>query len=359
MIGNDLTISEGPSASPAFLSEDGELIWLDGTWFRLTPEVPLSPDRQWVLANGNWRRVEQMPRTPQASGPVPETVRGQPSIGVPASRGPGQPLRNQPAMQRFSAPLRYHRRTVGIAAAAIAGVTAIAVLASSVLDNGSGKSAPRPQAQASAPVVAEPTEAPPATPSVSGTVTVMAPYGAVTNGKCAVSTVSRYYPPSGPSIDYQEPAPSRFLDVTAGSSFTVKDAAGAIVATGQLDTGTLTHQYVEVAPGYRQLGDPDLPKDAVSSNNHGFCQYTFSAADLPASNFYQLQFGAEPAITVSKADLQANGGKYAATFGDAYDAKRETDVFYDNLCISAVGSGGTCDPPAGAPNTAGSTTTGA
>jgi hypothetical protein len=350
-----VTNPEEPTAPPAFLSEDGLLIWVDGTWFTLTPEVPLSPDRQWVLINRSWRRVEQMPRKTRTENPPPATVAARTPIGLPKASRVAQAGERRLAMARLGAPLRYHRRAIGVGTAAVAAVVVIAMLGSAVLNSGSSPTVKRPQAQAQVRAVAEPTQSAEPTLSLSGSVTVMAPYGEVTNGKCAASTVSRYYPARGSSMDYQDPAPSRYVDVTAGSSFTVKDASGAIIATGQLDVGTLTHRYAEVSPGYGADAGSDLPKTAVSDDNNGFCSYAFSTTDLPASNFYQLQFGTEAPISLSKADLQASSGHYEASFGDATDAQRETDNFYENLCLSAIGGGGNCDAPtpAASPSQAG------
>lgn len=76
----------------------------------------------------------------------------------------------------------------------------------------------------------------------------------------------------------------QLADITAGAKVTVTDGAGAVIAMGALDAGTVTMQ--------------------ANDKRAELCTWTFKIPDVPSGRgFYAVQVGSLPAEKFPEADL--------------------------------------------------------
>ena len=80
-------------------------------------------------------------------------------------------------------------------------------------------------------------------------------------------------------------------DIAVGAQITVKDEAGAIIATGALGSGT-------------------------STTNVTVCTFHFTVADVPDVAFYSIEVSHRGELTYSAAEMAAKNWQVAFTLGD-------------------------------------------
>lgn len=84
-----------------------------------------------------------------------------------------------------------------------------------------------------------------------------------------------------------------YADMDRGTTVTVKDQAGTIIATGLLDAGVYDN----------------------SNAMWKLCRFGFAVPAVPDAPFYSLEVGHRGALTYSRADLDALGWTVALTLG--------------------------------------------
>jgi hypothetical protein len=261
------TTSENP---PVLLSADGTHAWLSGRWTPLSPEC-VSPDRHWVLLDGQWRpagvAITHMADEPNvASSQIAQPWMSDlpPNDGFDG-RSAMEDSRSRPGSLAGPRPSR--RPPSRKAIAVMAGV-GILVAAGTIAFISSGSK------------------------SGSANLTTGSPVRA-TNG-LTISGTQEVYSSDVESTDgtgCDLPSTSGYADISEGQQVNVYNETGALIATTNLGAGALG-----------------------SDSSH--CEFAFTFTGVPKAKFYSIETTSRGKLTFSAADVNTAGFSASMTLGD-------------------------------------------